>query len=80
LGVGSYKEWDEEARVNWLASELSNKRPLFPSDHLAEMDFDTSVKKTLETFQTASELEPEALGAYVISQCQTSSDVLAVML
>jgi phosphoenolpyruvate carboxylase len=80
LGIGSYAEWDEDARVNWLASELSSKRPLFPSEHLQDMEFDKNVKKTLETFRTASELEPEALGAYVISQCQTASDVLAVML
>jgi len=80
LGIGSYAEWDEDARVNWLSSELSNRRPLFSSERLKKMAFDPSVKKTLEVFQTASELEPEALGAYVISQCQTASDVLAVML
>jgi len=80
LGIGSYAEWDEDARVNWLSSELSSRRPLFPSERLIQMDFDADVKKTLQVFQTASELEPEALGAYVISQCQTASDVLAVML
>jgi phosphoenolpyruvate carboxylase len=31
-------------------------------------------------FKIASELDPESLGAYVISQGQTASDVLAVML
>lgn len=80
LGVGSYAEWDEDTRITWLASELANKRPLFPSEHLADLEFDDQVKTTLETFKVASELEPEALGAYVISQCQTASDVLAVML
>lgn len=80
LGIGSYAEWNEEARVNWLGSELSNRRPLFPSEHLDSMEFDPVVQRTLETFKTASELEPESLGAYVISQCQTASDVLAVML
>ena len=53
---------------------------MFPSERLNSMDFDAGVTKTLKVFQTASELEPEALGAYVISQCQTASDVLAVML
>jgi len=80
LGIGSYAEWDENARINWLSTEFSSRRPLFPSERLASMDFDPIVKKTLQVFQTASELEPEALGAYVISQCQTASDVLAVML
>ena len=80
LGIGSYADWDEDARINWLASELSSRRPLFPSERLQSMEFDPMVIRTLEVFQTASELEPEALGAYVISQCQTASDVLAVML
>jgi phosphoenolpyruvate carboxylase len=80
LGIGAYAEWDEETRVNWLAAELSNRRPLFPSERLLELDFDESVQRTLDVFHTVSELEPEALGAYVISQCQTASDVLAVML
>jgi phosphoenolpyruvate carboxylase len=80
LGLGSYAEWSEEARLNFLSSELAGKRPLFRSEELDRMDFDDQVRDTLETFQMASELEPETLGAYVISQCQTASDVLAVML
>ena len=80
LGIGSYAEWDEPARLSWLQSELSSKRPLFPSKDLHKLGFNPSVVRTLETFQTASELDPEALGAYVISQCQTASDILAVML
>lgn len=44
------------------------------------MKFNAEVTKTLQVFRTASELDPEALGAYVISQCQTASDVLGVML
>jgi phosphoenolpyruvate carboxylase len=80
LGIGSYAEWDEEARLSWLSSEISSKRPLFPVRGLEKLGFPSDVAKTLETFKAASELEPEALGAYVISQCQTASDVLAVML
>uniref|UniRef100_A0A7S4JAQ3 phosphoenolpyruvate carboxylase n=1 Tax=Odontella aurita TaxID=265563 RepID=A0A7S4JAQ3_9STRA len=82
LGVGSYKEWDEEARINFLQSELTNKRPMFRTRDMEQniMGFDDDVLKTLRTFQAASELGPESLGAYVISQAQTASDVLAVML
>jgi phosphoenolpyruvate carboxylase len=80
LGIGSYAEWDENARLAWLSSELSSKRPLLSVSSLDQLGFPAGVIKTLETFQAASELEPEALGAYVISQCQTASDVLAVML
>eukprot|EP00804_Cyclotella_cryptica_P020729 CCRYP_003522-RC/>CCRYP_003522-RC protein AED:0.04 eAED:0.04 QI:151/1/1/1/1/0.8/5/1627/663 len=82
LGMGSYKEWDEEARLNWLQSELNNKRPLFRIRDIEQniLRLDPDVKKTLMVFKIASELDPESLGAYVISQGQTASDVLAVML
>jgi phosphoenolpyruvate carboxylase len=80
LGIGSYSEWTEEARISWLTSELSNKRPLFRIREVDNMGFDDIVVKTLKTFETASSLDPCSLGAYVISQAQTASDVLAVML
>jgi phosphoenolpyruvate carboxylase len=80
LGIGSYKEWNEEARISWLTSELSSKRPLFTDRDLENTAFDASVVKTIQTFATAASLRPSALGAYVISQAQTASDVLAVML
>jgi len=80
LGIGSYKEWDEEARLSWLQAELASKRPLFRQRDVDSMGFDATVVKTLKVFQMASEQKPETLGAYVISQAQTASDVLAVML
>lgn len=30
LGLGSYKEWEEEKRLKWLVEELEGKRPLVP--------------------------------------------------
>jgi phosphoenolpyruvate carboxylase len=80
LGIGSYKEWTEDARVAWLTSELAGQRPLFPTSELENMNMDTDVVKTLRTFQMASTFQPSEMGAYVISQAQTTSDVLAVML
>jgi phosphoenolpyruvate carboxylase len=80
LGIGSYSEWDEEARLAWLTSELSNKRPLFRSRDMETLGFNDSVVKTLQTFYMASGLHAASLGAYVISQAQQASDVLAVML
>jgi len=80
LGIGSYKEWDEEARLSFLQSELANKRPLFRVRDLDNMGLDETVVKTLRTFYMAANQQPEAMGAYVISQAQTASDVLAVML
>lgn len=32
LGIGSYREWSEEKRQEWLLAELRSKRPLFGSD------------------------------------------------
>ncbi|KAL7561881.1 hypothetical protein ACA910_014256 [Epithemia clementina (nom. ined.)] len=80
LGLGSYEEWSEDARLSWLVSELANRRPLIRIDSIADCGFEPDVVKTLETFHTASKLHRSDLGAYVISQAQTASDVLAVML
>ena len=82
LGIGSYKEWDEEARLNWLQSEINNRRPLFRIRDIESnrIGLDPDVRKTLMVYKVASELDPESLGAYVISQANTASDVLAVML
>lgn len=80
LGIGSYKEWDEAARLSWLSSELSSKRPLFTDRDLENTAFSPSVVKTIRVFATVASMEPSNFGAYVISQAQTASDVLAVML
>jgi len=80
LGLGSYADWDEDAKVNWLTSELASKRPLFQSSAIGSMNFDAAVLKTLRTFEMASTLGTGATGAYVISQARMASDVLAVML
>mmetsp|Transcript_32148 Transcript_32148/g.61485 ORF Transcript_32148/g.61485 Transcript_32148/m.61485 type:complete len:1040 (+) Transcript_32148:150-3269(+) len=82
LGIGSYKEWDEASRLSWLQSELTSRRPLFRIRDVEQnlFDFDPDVVKTLMVFKVASEQEPESLGAYVISQAKSASDVLSVML
>ncbi len=80
LGIGSYAEWSEDARLSFLQSELSSKRPLFKITDLEAEGVDPKVLVTLRTFETISKIDTEALGAYVISQAQTASDVLAVML
>ena len=81
LGLGSYLEWSEEKRREWLCQELASKRPLLPKNcDFKKMGFTDTVRDTLETFTLAAELAPGSLGAYVISQCQQASDVLAVSL
>lgn len=76
LKLGSYSEWDEDTKIEWLVRELQGRRPLVPrnfpcSDNVAEV---------FSTFQAAAELGPYSLGAYIISMSQHASDVLAVEL
>jgi phosphoenolpyruvate carboxylase len=85
--VGSYLLWDEAQRRAWLQRELQSRRPLLPRNfdfaaHAPERGgkFTPTVIDTLRSFQITSQLGCESLGAYVISQCQQASDILAVML
>lgn len=80
LGIGSYAQWDEATKINWLNNELMSKRPLFRVSDMHNLGFDESVMTTLRTFETIARLGPGSLGAYVISQSKAASDVLAVML
>lgn len=61
--------------------ELESRRPLLPSswDFKSDLNFSPTVVDTLETFRLAAKLPKKSLGAYVISQCQQASDILAVM-
>jgi len=76
LGLGSYREWDEQQRQAFLLKELNGRRPLIPPD----LPANERVQDVLGTFKVAAELNPESLGAYIISMAQTPSDVLAVEL
>jgi phosphoenolpyruvate carboxylase len=82
LGLGSYTQWDEETKISWLTSQISNRRPLIRSgvwkDH--PESFSDTVVDTLETFAMIAAQHEGSLGAYVISQATTASDVLAVLL
>nr|ARK19505.1 phosphoenolpyruvate carboxylase [Cyperus esculentus] len=76
LGIGSYREWSEEKRLEWLLSELTGKRPLIPQD-LPQTD---EIKDVLDTFHVLAELPSDNFGAYIISMATSTSDVLAVEL
>ncbi|KAK9705041.1 hypothetical protein RND81_07G029100 [Saponaria officinalis] len=76
LDVGTYSEWDEDKKLDFLTKELKGKRPLVP----ASIQVAPDVKEVLETFQVAAELGSDSLGAYVISMACNASDVLAVEL
>ncbi|QCD86144.1 phosphoenolpyruvate carboxylase, housekeeping isozyme [Vigna unguiculata] len=76
LEIGSYQEWSEEKRQQWLLSELSGKRPLFGPD----LPKTEEIRDVLDTFHVISELPPDNFGAYIISMATAPSDVLAVEL
>lgn len=76
LEIGSYREWSEEKRQEWLLSELRGKQPLFGPD----LTTTEEISDVLETFHVISELPTDNFGAYIISMATAPSDVLAVEL
>ncbi len=74
LGLGSYLDWSEAERQDFLSTELNNKRPLIPDNFPAS----TPVQIVLDTFRMIARQNPEYLGAYIISMATCASDVLAV--
>lgn len=76
LGLGSYLEWSEEQRQQFLLKELRNKRPLLSRDFQASAD----TREVLDTCAVIARAPTESLGTYVISMAQAASDVLAVQL
>jgi len=82
LGLGSYSQWDEETKISWLTSQIASKRPLLRQGVWKEHPevFSPTVCDTLEIMQMIAEQHPGSLGAYVISQATSASDVLAVLL
>ena len=76
LGLGSYAEWDEARRLEFLIRELPNPRPLIP----AGLTSSAAVSDVLETFRTIAQMPRESLGSYVVTMTRQASDVLAVEL
>ncbi|XP_050226804.1 phosphoenolpyruvate carboxylase 2 [Mercurialis annua] len=76
LEIGSYREWSEERRQEWLLSELRGKRPLFGPD----LPKTEEIADVLDTFHVIAELPRDNFGAYIISMATAPSDVLAVEL
>jgi phosphoenolpyruvate carboxylase len=82
LGLGSYIQWDEQTRVSWLTTQISSKRPLLRAGVWYEHPdyFSPTAIDTLEISRMIAEQHEGSLGAYVISQATSASDVLAVLL
>ena len=76
LGLGSYAEWDEATRLEFLIRELQNPRPLIPPG----LTTSPAVGDVLDTFRTIAHTPPESLGSYVVTMTHQASDVLVVEL
>lgn len=74
LGVGTYSDWPEAERQAFLVRGLRERSAPRPAD----VPGDGDARDVLDTFTAASEINPESLGAYVISMAHSPSDVLAV--
>ncbi len=73
---GSYMQWTEQRRQDFLLEELRSRRPLIPREWLPSAE----VREVLDTCRVIADADPRALGSYVISMASQPSDVLAVIL
>ena len=76
LGLGEYRCWPEDRRVDFLVTVLTRGRKLTPP----RMPTNARVAEVLDTFRMMAAVHPESLGAYVITMAGKPSDVLAVEL
>lgn len=83
LQLGSYLDWSEAERQQFLLAELQNPRPLLPralGSKAGSALLNERVQEVLATFRMLAAQPHDSLGAYVISMAEYPSDVLAVML
>jgi phosphoenolpyruvate carboxylase len=76
LGLGSYLEWPEERRIDFLLHALRRDAPL----PLGDLPMDAEVADVFDTCRMLAAIDPASLGAYVITKAGRASDVLAVEL
>ena len=73
---GSYAHWTEAERLEFLLSELGNRRPLFPEDWPAT----PGAREVLDTCHVIAELNGAGIGHYIVSEARSPTDVLAAVL
>jgi phosphoenolpyruvate carboxylase len=76
LGIGHYRDWNEEQRQAFLLEELASRRPLIPRRWECSLES----REVIDTFRVIATEQAEALGTYIISMAGAPSDVLAVAL
>lgn len=77
-GLGSYADWDESTRQEFLRAELSGEASVIAGAFVNGATYTPEITDVLDTVRTAATLPRDALGAYVISMAAHPSDVLAV--
>ena len=76
LKLGSYRDWSEKARQDFLADELESRRPLIPPQWKPTPE----VQETLNTFRLIADNNAEGIAGYIVSMAKNPSDVLVVVL
>jgi phosphoenolpyruvate carboxylase len=74
LGLGTYADWDESRRLEFLNREIAAGNMQLP-EGLGGSD---ELRDTIDTFRTIARIPRASLGAYVITMASRASDVLAV--
>ncbi len=75
----NYASLDESQKIDILTSELANPRPLLP--YQATLSATTEeVLKTFQVLRDIIDVEPDAIGSYIISMTHSVSDMLEVMI
>ncbi|MBJ94948.1 MAG: phosphoenolpyruvate carboxylase [Rickettsiales bacterium] len=81
LALGSYGQWDEAGRQEFLLEHLQGTDALIPASFwTGGVELPAEISDVLETFAVIAQQPPGVLGAYVISMARSASDVLAVEL
>ncbi|MBV1871173.1 MAG: phosphoenolpyruvate carboxylase [Gammaproteobacteria bacterium] len=94
VGLGSYLDWGEQQRIDFLVKELAGHRPLVPFEFfegtvsqrcIEEQEGQTeyameSVYEVLATFKAICQHPRSSFANYIISMAHGASDILAVML
>ena len=80
LGIGKYTEWTEEKRMEWLTTELKNRRPLIGNRKAWNATVSDNVREVMDTFDVIAACGADPFGAYIISMTRSASHVLEVHL
>lgn len=73
---GSYLDWDEEKKIEFLLEALKAPTMLMPNNTALT----PTSQEVWQTFLMIACQVPDSLGSYVISMCSSASDVLLVCL